>query len=191
MHPWLYICEIRNLLKFSCGVWTFKATWFLLFQITIGLSTLSPNKIKSNKKGTNKKSNSFFALTFFRYLLKRGTTWNDLKRSATTWNDIQRTGNDLKRPTTSNKQETTWNDPHRVRHNLQRSELTNNEQKKDAKPPATSRFWDYFTVWERQSLLFSNTFTTQHLITKSSFFLRLIFNWRTFSRQFTAHWPLR
>ena len=65
------------------------------------------------------------------YLLKRGTAWNDLKRSETTYKE----------------QETTWNDPQRVRHNLQWPEHTYNEQRKDAKRPTTSRFWDYFTIW--------------------------------------------
>ena len=76
------------------------------------------------------------------YLLKHGTTWNNLQRSQTTynkqettWNGLQRARNDLKRSTTSKKQPTT------IRNDQQQA-------KKDAKPPTTSRFWDYFTVWD-------------------------------------------
>ena len=75
------------------------------------------------------------------YLLKRGTTWNDLQ-----W-----TGNDLKRPTvTYNQRETTWNNPQRVRHNLQRPEPTYNKQKKTRNNQQQSRFWDYFTIWDNR-----------------------------------------
>ena len=47
---------------------------------------------------------------------------------------LTQTWNDLKRPTTRKKQPTTiWTYQQRG--------------KKDAKPPTTNRFWDYFTVW--------------------------------------------
>ena len=70
------------------------------------------------------------------YLIKRGTTWNNLELAR----------NDLKWPTaTYNEQETTWNFPQRVRHNLQRTYLQ--RAKKDAKRPTISRFWDYFIIW--------------------------------------------
>ena len=68
---------------------------------------------------------------FIGYLLKRATTWNDLKRPTTskkqpetTWNDLQRVRNNLKRPeTTYNEQETTWNDLQWARNNLKRPEV--------------------------------------------------------------------
>ena len=93
-----------------------------------------------------------------RYLLKRGTTWNDLKRARNDLTDLQRARNDLKWPTTSkkrpemayNEQETTWNDPQRVRHNLQWSEHNYTELGKDAKRPTTSIFSDYFTIWGKR-----------------------------------------
>ena len=65
-----------------------------------------------------------------RYLLKRGTTYNEQE---TTYNEPEATWNDLQRPektyneqqeTTYNEQESTWNDPQRVRQNLQRPEPT-------------------------------------------------------------------
>ena len=47
---------------------------------------------------------------------------------------LTQTWNDLKRPTTRKKQPTTiW--------------TYQQQGKKDAKPPTTTRFWDYFTVW--------------------------------------------
>ena len=74
------------------------------------------------------------------YLLKRGTTWNNMKRPTTstkrpdtTYNDLERARNDLKR----------------VRHNLQWPEHSYNEQRKDAKRPTTSRFSDYFIIWSK------------------------------------------
>ena len=65
----------------------------------------------------------------------------------TTWNDLQRARNHLERPTTSQKrpqtthmeQETTYKDL-----NFQST------SKKAAKPPTTSRCWDYFTVWDNR-----------------------------------------
>ena len=57
------------------------------------------------------------------YLLKQGTTWNNL----------QQTRNDLKWPTTTyNKQEMTWND-------LQQPEKTYNEQEMTWKRPTASK----------------------------------------------------
>ena len=79
-------------------------------------------------------------MLFWRYLLKRGTTWNDLKRPTsskkrpettyneqeTAWNDLQRARNNLKRPITSKTQPTT------TRTYLQRAKkirkTTNNKQ---------------------------------------------------------------
>ena len=76
-------------------------------------------------------------------------TRNDLKRPETTYNDLQRARNNMKWPeTTYSKQDTTWNDPQQVRHNLQWPEHTYNKQRKDAKRSTTSRFWDYFTIWD-------------------------------------------
>ena len=90
----------------------------------------------------------WFSVNFFwfilGYLLKHGTTWKYLKRPTTnkkrpetTYNDLKRTTttrNDLKRTTTSKtRPTTTWTYQQRA--------------KKDAKPPTTSRFWDYFTIW--------------------------------------------
>ena len=43
----------------------------------------------------------------FWYLLKCGTTWNDMRRPTMIWIDLQRAKNDLKRPTTRKKQPTT------------------------------------------------------------------------------------
>ena len=72
------------------------------------------------------------------YLLKRGTTWNNLQRLTASKNDLKRARNDLKRPITSKTQPTTvWTYQQRA--------------KKDAKPPTTSRFWDYFTVLGNRS----------------------------------------
>ena len=88
-------------------------------------------------------------LTKTRNNLKRPTT--TYKEQKTTWNDLQRTRNDLKRPTTTyNEQETTWNDPQQVRHNLQRPEPTFNKKKQDAKRPTTSRFRYYFEIWGKR-----------------------------------------
>ena len=77
-------------------------------------------------------------------------TRNDLKRPEITWNNLQRS------ETTHNEQETTWNDLQRTR-NDRKQPTTNKAQptkvwiyqkraKKDAKPPTSSRFWDYFTA---------------------------------------------
>ena len=96
---------------------------------------------------------SSFCCTYFSYLLKRGTTWNDLqrarnnlkwpttskKRPETTyneqkisWDDLQWARNNLKRPTTSKKQpettcngqEITWNDIQRARNDLKQPGIT-------------------------------------------------------------------
>ena len=76
------------------------------------------------------------------YLLKRGTTWNNLKRPTTskkrpetTYSNLQRARNDLTRPeTTCNEQESTWNDLQRARNDLQRArndlEITHNNLKR-------------------------------------------------------------
>ena len=101
-----------------------------------------------------------------RYLLKRGTTWNNLQRPttskkwpSTTYNNLQRARNNLKQPTTTyNEQETTWKDLQRVRNDLKwpitsktwMTEHTYNEQRKDTKRPTTSRFSNYFTIWDKR-----------------------------------------
>ena len=69
------------------------------------------------------------------YVLKRGTTWNDLERPETTyneqetiWNDLQWARNNLKGPATSkkrpervcNEQETTWNYLQQAKNDLKR-----------------------------------------------------------------------
>ena len=69
------------------------------------------------------------------------TTYKDLKRLATNkkrpGNDLRITRNNLKQPTTSKIQPImTWT-------YLQQA-------KKDAKRQATSRFWDYFTIWGKR-----------------------------------------
>ena len=51
-------------------------------------------------------------MTLKGYLLKRGTTRDDLQQPETTYNE----------------QETTWNDPQRVRQNLERPKSTYNGQ---------------------------------------------------------------
>ena len=82
--------------------------------------------------------------TYVWYLLKRGTTWNELKRPETTykehrstWNDLQRARNDLKWPTTSKAQPTmTWT-------YLQRA-------KKRCETTSNNRFSDYFSIWGKR-----------------------------------------
>ena len=65
-------------------------------------------------------------------------TYNDLKRPLTNkkrpGNNLQQTRNSMKRPTTTKTQ------PATTRTYLE-------QEKKDAKWPTTSRFWDYFTIW--------------------------------------------
>ena len=105
------------------------------------------------------------------YLLKRGTIWNDLKQPTrtyneqkTTWNDLQRTRNDLKKPTTTyNEQETTWNDPQQVRDNLQWPEPTYNKKKRRRETTNNKQILRLFYDMG-QTVLFSNTFSTQHLV---------------------------
>ena len=74
----------------------------------------------------------------FGYLVKRGTTWKDLKWAR----------KDLKRPTTTYNK--TWSNPKRERHNLKWPKHTYNVQRKDAKRPTASRFSDYFTIWGKR-----------------------------------------
>ena len=99
-----------------------------------------------------------------RYLLKRGMTWNNLKRPTTnkkqpetTCNKQEMTWNNLQwpRPITNTKRP--WSDPQRARNDLRRSTTSKTQPtttqtylqqaKKDAQRPTTSRFWDYFTIW--------------------------------------------
>ena len=152
------------------------------------------------------------------YLLKRRTTWNNLKRPTTskkrpetTYSNLQRARNDLTRPeTTCNEQELTWNDLQRARNDLQRArndlEITHNNLKRpiankkrpgnnldlqparnNLKRPTTSKTQPTTTgtYLQRakkrrkttinkqilrlfynmaQSVLFSNSFSVQHLI---------------------------
>ena len=75
-----------------------------------------------------KKKKILYKCVFYSYLLKRGTTWNDVKRPKTTYNEQETIWNKLKRPATSkkrpettyNKQEMTWNDLQRTRNNMKR-----------------------------------------------------------------------
>ena len=74
-------------------------------------------------------------ITIYWYLLKHGTTWNDLERSTTIWNNLQRARNDLKRPTSSKAQPTTiWT---LLTTSKKRRETTNKEQ-----------ILRLFTVWD-------------------------------------------
>ena len=92
-----------------------------------------------------------------RYLLNQGTTWNDLKQPTTrkkqpetTYNDLQQARNDLKRLTTNKAQTTmTWI---YVKQAKKRRETTNNKQ--------IFRF--FYNMG--QTVLFSNTFSIQHLV---------------------------
>ena len=82
---------------------------------------------------------------------------NDLKQPTTTyneretiWNDLQRARNDLKRPTTNKTQPTmTWTYLQRAK---KRRKTTNNKQ----------IFRLFYNMG--QTVLFSNTFSTQHLV---------------------------
>ena len=90
-----------------------------------------------------------------RCLLKRGTTWNDLKRPITNKKRPETTYNDLKRPITNMKRH--GNDLQRARNDLKRPTTSKTQPattrtylqqaKKDAKRPITSSFWYYFTIW--------------------------------------------
>ena len=82
----------------------------------------------------------FYKRLFWLYLLKRGTTWNELQQARnnpkqpektyneqeTNWNDLQQPRNDLKRPTTSKKQ------PEMTYDNLK-------QEKNDMKRPTVSK----------------------------------------------------
>ena len=82
-----------------------------------------------------------------RYFLKRGMTWNNLKRHTTsnkrpemtyneqetTWSNLKQAVNELKWPMTSKAQPTTtWTYQQWI--------------KEDPKWPTTSKFWDYFKI---------------------------------------------
>ena len=78
------------------------------------------------------------------------TAWNNLQRTETTNNDLQQARNDLKRPTTSKTQSTmTWTYLQRAK---ERRETTNNKH----------IFRLFYNMG--QTVLFSNTFSTQHLV---------------------------
>ena len=88
-------------------------------------------------------------------------TRNNLKRPEMTWNDLQRARNDLERPTmTYNVQETTWSKTSKTQPSMtwsylqrtKRCETTNNKQ----------LFRLFYNMG--QKVLFSNTFSTQHLV---------------------------
>ena len=106
------------------------------------------------------------------------TTWNDLQRTrndlkkpTTTYNEQETTWNDLQQPTTStkqpeatcNEQETTWNDPQQVRDNLQWPEPTYNKKKRRRETTNNKQILRLFYDMG-QTVLFSNTFSTQHLV---------------------------
>ena len=81
------------------------------------------------------------------YLLKRGTTWNDLQRPTrskkqpeTTYSDLQGARNNLKRPTTSKKRpETTYNDLKRPITTKKRPGNDLQRARNDLKQPTTSK----------------------------------------------------
>ena len=102
-----------------------------------------------------------------RYSLKLGTTW-------TTWNDLRRARNNLKRPTTTyNEQERTWNDLQRARNDLKRPTINKTQPtvtwthlqqaKKRLETTNNKQIFRLFYIMG-QTVLFSNTFSTQHLI---------------------------
>ena len=79
-----------------------------------------------------------------------GLNWGYLLRRGTTWNDLKRTRNDLKRLKTSKTQLTmTWTYLQRAK---KRRKTTKNKQ----------IFRLFYNI--RQTVLFSNTFSTQHLV---------------------------
>ena len=98
------------------------------------------------------------------YLLKRGTTWNDLQRAR---KNLKQPRTSKKRPEmTYNKQETTWNNLERVRNDLEQPttrkkwlETTYNEQettwnnlewaRNDMKRPTVSKKWPETTCKEQ------------------------------------------
>ena len=74
------------------------------------------------------------------------------------------TYNNLKRPErTYNEQETAWNDTQRVRRNLQWPEHFYDKQKRRRETTNNKQILRLFCNME-QMVLFSNTFSTQHLV---------------------------
>ena len=94
------------------------------------------------------------------YLLKHETTWSDLQRPEKTWSNLKRTRNYLKRPTANKKQpKTTYSNLKQLTAIEKRPTSTWNylqRAKRDLKRSATSRFWDYFTIWGNH--VFHSTF---------------------------------
>ena len=72
-------------------------------------------------------------------------------RQEAAWNDLQ-------------EKEITWNNPQRVRDNLQWPEFINNKEKKRRETTSSKQILILFYNMG-QSVFFSNTFCTQHLIT--------------------------
>ena len=120
---------------------------------TIWLVATSCNLIfkirKCNTRDIRKcnSASNYILIIWERYLLKRGMTWNNLKRPTTskkrpemtyneqetTWSNLKQAVNELKWPMTSKAQPTTtW--------------IYQQWIKEDPKWPTTSRFWDYFTI---------------------------------------------
>ena len=101
-------------------------------------------------------------------------TRNDLKRPETIWNDLQRERNDLERPTTTyNEQETTWNNLQRARNDLKRPTTSKTQPTMTwtylqwaKKRRETTNNKQIFRLFYNmgQTVLFSNTFSTQHLV---------------------------
>ena len=112
---------------------------------------------------------------YFWYLLKRETTWNDLKRFEMTYSDPQRAKNNLKRPTTTyNEQGTTEDNLQRARNNLKRPTTSKTQptmtwtylQRAKKKRETTNDRQIFRLLYNMgQMILFSNTLSTQHLVT--------------------------
>ena len=183
--------ELLNLFNATFSVWHWtttyneqETTWNNLQRARNSLKqpTATWNNLQRPETGSND-------LQQPRNDLKRPTMSN--KRPETTYNDLQRATNDLQRPGTSKKRpETTYNEQETAWNNLQRTETTNNDlqqARNDLKRPTTSKTqstmtWTYLQrAKERrettnnkhifrlfynmgQTVLFSNTFSTQHLV---------------------------
>ena len=136
-----------------------------------------------------------------RYLLKPGTTWNDLKRARNDLTDLQRARNDLKWPTTSkkrpemtyneqetiyNEQETTWNDLQRARNDMKRPTRTLKDLQRtrnDLKQPTTSKTqplmtWTYLQRSKKRCETTRNKFIFQFTLQygANGFLLQYIFH---------------
>ena len=120
-------------------------------------------------------------------------TRNDLKRFVTSSNEIQRARKDLKRPTTIyNEQETTWNALKRVRNNLKRPTASKTQPamtwtylQQAKKRHETTNSKQIFRLFynKGQTVLFSNTFTTQHLVAV----IQALLHWESWWKQSVKH----